>query len=114
MATSIRDCSLSLRTVMESETWRYDSAIISLPWRNQPVKKKLCVGLVEDDGIYTPSPPVRRGLKKAADLLRNNSEIELVPITLPNTKEHYNALLRYFSYPGSDVCGQYPTILVAD
>ncbi|CAN9441517.1 unnamed protein product [Alternaria alternata] len=102
MATSIRDCSLFMRTVMESETWRYDSSIISLPWRNLPVKKKLCIGLVEDDGIYTPSPPVRRGLKKAADLLRNNSEIELVPITLPNTKEHYNALLRYFSYPGSD------------
>jgi amidase len=113
-ATSIRDCALFLRTVMESETWRYDSTIISLPWRNLPVKKKLCIGLVEDDGVYTPSPPVRRGLKKAADLLRNNSEIELVPITLPNTKEHYNALLRYFSYPGSDICCQYPTILVAD
>jgi amidase len=114
MATSIRDCALFLRTIMESETWRYDSTIISLPWRNLPVKKKLCIGLVEDDGIYTPSPPVRRGLKKTADLLRNNSGVELVPITLPNTKEHYNSLLRYFSYPGSDVCCQYFTILIAD
>jgi amidase len=103
MATSIRDCSLFVKSLMDAETWRYDSNIISLPWRSLRVKETLRVGLVEDDGMYTPSPPVRRGLKKATDLLRNSDQIDLVPITLPDVKEHYYDLLRYFSVSGSDV-----------
>jgi len=103
MATSIRDCSLFLKTMMEGETWRYDSTVTSLPWTYRPIKSKLRVGVVEDDGMFTPSPPVRRGLKLAMKLLRDSSQFELVPMTLPNLKDHYYGLLQYFSLSGSDV-----------
>ncbi|KAF2711029.1 amidase [Pleomassaria siparia CBS 279.74] len=102
MATSIRDCALFLKSIEDADTWRYDSTVISLPWRNLAVKEKLRIGLVDDDGIYTPSPPVRRGLRKAADLLRDSTQVELVPITLPNVKDHYHDLLGYWSVSGSD------------
>jgi len=65
------------------------------------VKEKLRIGLVEDEGIYTPSPPVRRGRKMAADLLCNSGQVELVPMTLPKAKEHCHNLLRYWSVSGS-------------
>jgi amidase len=107
LTTSIRDCSLFLKSIAEAETWKYDSTIISLPWRNLPTKKKLRIGLVEDEGIHTPSPPVRRGLRKAADLLRNSNQVELVPIALPNVKEHYYDLLSYFSLSGGEVRRSY-------
>ncbi|KAF1995128.1 amidase [Amniculicola lignicola CBS 123094] len=102
MATSFRDCSLFLKAILEADAWRYDSTTISLPWRNLPVKQKLRIGLVQDDGMYTPSPPVRRGLKRAADLLRQSNQVEIVPLMLPNAKEHYHDLLVYWSLSGSD------------
>ncbi|KAH0845096.1 hypothetical protein AYO21_01644 [Fonsecaea monophora] len=102
MATSLRDVALFLKTTMSSQTWRYDSTVISIPWVNLEPKKKLRIGVVADDGMYTPSPPVRRGLQKAADLLRQNEDIELVPLSLPNVKDHYFDLIRYWTLLGSE------------
>jgi amidase len=103
MATSLRDCSLFLKAIMQAETWRYDSTALSIPWRSLPAKKALRIGLVEDDGLYTPSPPVRRGLKQAADLLQNTTDIEVIPLTLPNVKDIYADLFQYLSLLGSEV-----------
>lgn len=103
MATSIRDCSLFLQTMMEEETWRYDSTVVSLPWTYRSMKPKLRIGVVEDDGMFTPSPPVRRGLKLATDLLRSSDQFELVPMILPDLNEHYHGLMQYFSLSGGEV-----------
>lgn len=103
MATSLRDCSLFLKSIMQAGTWRYDSTVISLPWSNLKVKERLRIGLVENDGIYTPSPPVRRGLRTAADLIRERSDIEIIPLTLPDVKEHYENLFNYWTLSGSEV-----------
>ncbi|KAI9733798.1 MAG: hypothetical protein M1818_007065 [Claussenomyces sp. TS43310] len=102
IATSLRDCSLFLKTIMEAETWRYDSTVVSVPWRSLPAKKTLRIGLVEDDGLYTPSPPVRRGLKEAADLLRKSDDIEVIPLILPKVRNIYKDLLQYFSLAGCE------------
>ncbi|KAL2426979.1 Amidase [Exophiala dermatitidis] len=102
MATSLRDIILFLKTTMQADTWRYDSTVIPVPWVNLKPKQKLRIGLVQDDGMHTPSPPVRRGLKKAADLLRQDQNIELVPLVVPNVKEHYVDLIRYWTLLGSE------------
>ncbi|KAF1852016.1 amidase [Cucurbitaria berberidis CBS 394.84] len=102
MATSLRDIVLFLKTTMQAETWRYDSAVISVPWTNLPPKDKVRIGLLLDDGMYTPSPPVRRGLKKTADLLQKSDNIDIFPITLPNVKEHYGDLIKYFTLLGAE------------
>ncbi|EGR44514.1 uncharacterized protein TRIREDRAFT_5888 [Trichoderma reesei QM6a] len=102
LATTLRDCALFLRTVMQAGTWRYDSNVVSLPWKNVKRKERLRIGLVEDDGVYTPVPPVRRGLKKAGDLLRMSEQVEIVPLTLPNVQDHYEDLLSYFTLSGSE------------
>ncbi|KAI8946103.1 putative fatty-acid amide hydrolase [Xylaria longipes] len=102
MATSLRDCSLFLKAIMQAGTWRYDSTTISIPWTNLKVKERLRIGFVENDGIYTPSPPVRRGLRMAVDLIRKRSDIEIIPITLPHVKEHYQDLIDYWTLSGGD------------
>ncbi|KAK8132414.1 amidase [Apiospora kogelbergensis] len=104
MATSMRDISLFLQTIMQAETWKYDSTALAIPWSNHTKmdKKRLRIGLVEDDGLYTPSPPVRRGLKKAAGLLQAMGNVELVPIALPNVRQIYRDLLSYYMLSGSD------------
>lgn len=103
MATSLRDIALFMRTIMQTKTWQYDSTVISVPWINAAPKAKVRVGLVEDDGIYTSSPPIRRGMKEASDLLRRNDDIEVVPMALPNVKEHYLDMIQYFTLLGGQV-----------
>ncbi|RDW76136.1 putative fatty-acid amide hydrolase 1 [Coleophoma crateriformis] len=102
LATSLRDCALFLKTIMQTETWRYDSTVFSVPWTDLPSKKRLRIGLVRDDGIYTPTPPIRRGLETAADLLQKSGDVEVIPLTLPNTVGVYMDFIQYMALLGSD------------
>lgn len=103
MATSLRDCSLFLKSILQADTWKYDSTSISVPWIDLKPKNKLRIGVALNDGVYTPSPPVRRGLKQAVDLLRDNNDIEIVPVNLPDVKLHYQDFVSYMTLSGSDV-----------
>jgi amidase len=108
MATSIRDCTLFLKSIMQANSWKYDSTVVSLPWQDLKLKEKLRIGFVEDDEVYTPSPPVRRGLQEATEQLRRSGQVELVPLILPNAKEIFDDQLRYCTLSGSDVRYMYP------
>jgi amidase len=79
------------------------STSISVPWTNLKPAPKLRIGVAKDDGVFTPSPPVRRALKQAVDLLRGNDDIEVIPINLPDAKSYYQDFIRYFMLSGSDV-----------
>ncbi|KAL6803499.1 amidase signature domain-containing protein [Trichoderma sp. SZMC 28012] len=102
MATTFRDCALLLKTIMQADTWKYDSNVISLPWRDLKTSKRLRIGLIEDDGFYTPVPPVRRGLKKAVDKLQQSNAVEIVPLTLPEGHGWYDDLLSYYTLMGNE------------
>lgn len=104
MATSIRDLDLFLRIIMNAETWRYDSSVVSLPWLAvQPAKSKVRVGLVLDDGMFTPTPPIRRGLNKAAELLQKSDAIDVIPLVLPHTQQMYGDLVSFLTVSGPEV-----------
>ncbi|OIW26872.1 putative fatty-acid amide hydrolase [Coniochaeta ligniaria NRRL 30616] len=102
MATSLRDCSLFLKSILQADTWRYDSTAISVPWMDLQPRHKLRIGVALNDGVYTPTPPVRRVLKQAVDLLRGNSSIQIIPVNLPDVKMHYQDLVGYLALSGSD------------
>lgn len=104
MATSIRDCHMFMKAIMESETWRYDHTVVSLPWKGLKIPKGLRIGLVEDNGLFTPTPPVRRGLSKAVQLLRRSNKVEIVPLPLAGAKDIYLDLLQYYAPLGTEVC----------
>ncbi|KAF1974861.1 amidase [Bimuria novae-zelandiae CBS 107.79] len=101
MATSLRDISLFVKTVMQTPTSHYDSAVIPIPWTSLRPNERLRIGLVLDNGVHTPTPPVRRGFRKAADLLRASSKIDLVPMILPNVPQIHADLLAYFTLDGA-------------
>ncbi|KAL9082857.1 MAG: hypothetical protein Q9165_008756 [Trypethelium subeluteriae] len=102
MATSIRDCHLFLKTFMQTGTWKYDSTVVSLPWTNVKVKERLRIAVAENDGIFTPSPPIRRVMKEATTLLEKSKSVEIIPLTLPDVKEHCQNLVSHWAVSGSD------------
>ncbi|CZR70006.1 related to general amidase [Phialocephala subalpina] len=103
MATSLRDCSLFLKSILQADTWMYDSASISVLWIDLKPRHKLRIGVALNDGVYTPSPPIRRGLKQAIDLLRGNNDIQINPVNLPDVKLHCQDLVSYWAPSGSHV-----------
>ena len=103
MATSLRDCSLFLQSVLQAEPWKYDSTVNSIPWTGKESRQKLRIGVARDDGCFTPSPPVRRGLQRAVDSLLADDDIEIIPINLPDVRRHYQDLISFLSLAGSGV-----------
>ncbi|KMU88790.1 fatty-acid amide hydrolase 1 [Coccidioides immitis H538.4] len=57
-------------TVTNSQPWLKDPKCIPIPWRNVEPKKKLKIGIMWDDGMVRPTPPVRRALKETAEKLQ--------------------------------------------
>ncbi|KAH9894561.1 putative fatty-acid amide hydrolase [Xylariomycetidae sp. FL2044] len=102
MATSLRDCALFLKTILRAEPWKYDSASVSVPWVDLKPKHSLRVGVAQNDGVFTASPPIRRGLKEATDRLRTNANVEVIPIDLPHIGLIYEDVMSYLSLSGGD------------
>ncbi|KAB5583131.1 putative fatty-acid amide hydrolase [Coniochaeta sp. 2T2.1] len=102
MATSMRDCEMFLKTILKAETWEYDIAAVSIPWIGFELKQKLRIGVALNDGLYTPTPPVRRGLKQAVDLLSGGADVELIHIDLPDVKHISQDFVSYMSLSGGD------------
>ena len=103
MATSLRDCAFFLKSIVQAEPWRYDSTSIAIPWLDLKTPCKLRVGVAHNDGVFTPSPPIRRGLKQVVDLLGCRDEIEIIDINLPDVRLLYQDFVSYMTLSGSDV-----------
>ncbi|KAF2093996.1 amidase [Rhizodiscina lignyota] len=59
------------KTVVDSEPWLQDPKCIPIPWREVPRKEKLKIGVIWDDGIVKPLPPVTRALKETVEKLKS-------------------------------------------
>ena len=112
IATSLRDCSLFLKSILQADTWKYDSTSISVPWTYLEPSRKLRIGVAQNDGVFTPTPPIRRGLQHAIDRLSGKNDIQIVPISLPDVKSHYQDLISYMALSGSDVSPPNPDLRV--
>ncbi|KAK3934289.1 amidase signature domain-containing protein [Diplogelasinospora grovesii] len=79
MGHSIQTLRLVLKSLLSTEPWLYDPYIVPLPWRDaeEVVDKdtrgeeiKPAIGFMENDGVVTPHPPVRRALCIVKEALR--------------------------------------------
>ncbi|KIW39567.1 uncharacterized protein PV06_08169 [Exophiala oligosperma] len=76
------------RAVLNSQAWLQDPKVVPMPWREaiyqEVLNRRLRIGLIVDDGIVEPHPPVQRAVREAAALLRKAGH-EIVPW---DTSEH--------------------------
>lgn len=105
LATSMRSCNYLMEVVMSNQPWKVDSDCLHIPWRGlkAPDKgKKLRIGIVEDDGILTATPPVRRTLRQAREKLAD-AGVELIDIELPGLQEDSATIWASFAMEGCKV-----------
>ncbi|KAH7325398.1 amidase [Rhizoctonia solani] len=69
MAHSTRDLELFCRVVSSYEPWNIDPETLAFPWNSSLTEpeagKKLVIGLLTDDGVVAPHPPIVEQLHKA-------------------------------------------------
>ncbi|KAG9855256.1 amidase, partial [Aureobasidium melanogenum] len=99
MATSSRACSFFMKTIMSAQAWRYDSSCLHLRWQGQQSSRKPRIGLVLDDGVYTPFPPVRRAIREAAQKLRD-AGFDVVELRLPHVADAVGITYGMFALDG--------------
>ena len=80
MGHSPADLSLLFKALLSAEPWKSDPDVIELPWRedkyNSVMAKArsggggLVFGVVFDDGVVMPHPPVKRALQETIAALK--------------------------------------------
>jgi amidase len=103
MATSLRSCDLFMKTLSAAEVWKYDESCLHLSrWETRLKHTNLRIGVVQNDGMYTPWPPVRRAMQETTTKLRA-SGIELVELIMPDISDAISVTYRMFGLDGCEV-----------
>jgi Asp-tRNA(Asn)/Glu-tRNA(Gln) amidotransferase A subunit family amidase len=73
MARTLDTLTQVSKAVIEAESWTLDPQLPPVPWKEdafrQYSQKKLVIGLMPDDGIVRPHPPVERVFKELSQKL---------------------------------------------
>ncbi|KAF2151556.1 amidase [Myriangium duriaei CBS 260.36] len=102
LATSLRSCTFLLEKLIEAKPWRYDVSCHHLPLWSLPAaheKKQLRIGIVHNDGVFTPWPPVRRTMLESAAKLRS-AGFDVIDLEMPDISEIVSVTYRMFSIDG--------------
>lgn len=74
IARYAQDIDFWMKSVIAQKPWTKDCDIIPLPWREveRPMPTKLKIGIMYEDGIVKPHPPIERGLRYVELVLQKN------------------------------------------
>ncbi|OIW30790.1 amidase [Coniochaeta ligniaria NRRL 30616] len=97
MGTSLDGVDLGLRALLSTQPWIKDPAVVPIPYRQDIYDaylargsaagaKPLKIGVVWNDGMVEPHPPVQRGLKLLAEAVKNAGH-KIVDWNPPSVKE---------------------------
>lgn len=80
LSTSLEGCKLFIKTIIDAKPWLKEPALLPFPWNNDDffAGKKLKVGVLWDDGVVKPHPPITRALQQIVDKLKANDDFEVV------------------------------------
>lgn len=74
MAASLDTIHLTTKSLIDLQPWTFDARYLPIPWREDHYtdaqSRPLVLGVLRDDGIARPHPPLTRVLDHAVDLLR--------------------------------------------
>ncbi|KAJ9091276.1 hypothetical protein QFC19_009186 [Naganishia cerealis] len=78
MGRSIRDLELYMQVVLAAKPSLRDPSLFPFSLGNDAPPKRIRVGWFLDDGVVTPTAPIRRGIEAAVSALKGCADIELV------------------------------------
>ncbi|KAF2083518.1 fatty-acid amide hydrolase [Saccharata proteae CBS 121410] len=99
LAPTLEAVRLYSEAVVGQEPWLYDPKCVPMPWRKVEVGKKLRLGVLWDDGVVMPTPPVRRALRETVDKLKGQGH-EIIDWSNEDHKQAGDIIQRMFTADG--------------
>lgn len=87
LSTSLDGVKLFMKTIIDAKPWLTEPSLVPIPWRDQdkyfatPSGKRIKIGVIWQDGVVKPHPPVTRALHEVVDKLRTKDGVEIVDWT---------------------------------
>ena len=99
LSTSLQGLKIFMKTIIDSEPWLKEPALIPMPWRTYtiPAERPLRIGVLWHDGTVRPHPPITRALRLVTDRLKEHN-IEIVDFK-PHLHNEAWAILSSLYYP---------------
>jgi len=111
---------LMMKSILSTQPWLHDPLVVELPWRDEQEqeifnlvksatdgKGQLAFGVLENDGVVTPHPPVQRAIKIVANTLEKLGH-KIIKWTPPSHAYGNSVLLTTWAYDGgADVFGAF-------
>lgn len=107
LSTSLQGLKIFMKTIIDSEPWIEEPALIPMPWRTftVPEDRPLRIGVLWHDAIVRPHPPITRALKHVTDKFKEHN-IEVVDFP-PHLHDEAWAILSSLYYPdGGEADGE--------
>ncbi|EED17167.1 general amidase GmdA, putative [Talaromyces stipitatus ATCC 10500] len=72
LATSVASLKLLVKSLLSQEPWLHDPLVLELPWRDTSdlSQSQLTFGILKDDGVVRPHPPVIRAIDMVVDAIK--------------------------------------------
>ena len=91
LTNSLRDMDLFMKLILRARPYLKDPRVIPIPWTGLETKlegnEPLKIGIMLNDGVIQPQPPVLKALAWAQNQLRNHTSIQLKPFHTYRTAE---------------------------
>lgn len=96
MARTLKDMQIYSKIVVDAQPWLVDAKCVPIPWRQVELPSKLRIGVMWNDGMVEPTPPITRALRQTVEKLRA-SGIEVVDWEPTDMKQALQLIGRFFS-----------------
>ncbi|OCF36007.1 hypothetical protein I317_00529 [Kwoniella heveanensis CBS 569] len=111
MCRSSRDLELWLRTIITAEPWKRHPTVLKMPWNMGEVSylnggARPKIGILWDDGVVRPQPPIRRAIQYAVDKLKR-AGFELVDVKPYKSEEAWNIISSLYFTDGGQINRNY-------
>ncbi|KAJ8120996.1 hypothetical protein ONZ43_g2446 [Nemania bipapillata] len=84
LSTSLEGVSLFVRTILSGRPWLREPSLVPIPWRGKDQLeerargRKLRVGVIWDDKVVRPHPPILAALSRVVAELQKSDEVDVI------------------------------------
>ncbi|KAK4545429.1 hypothetical protein LTR36_002779 [Oleoguttula mirabilis] len=96
LSTSLAGVKTFMKAIIDQQPWLYEPSLVPLPWKDSTKatllrtgpngRRKLRIGVLADDGVVKPHPPILRGIATLVAALAQNNPADIEIVEFPPYK----------------------------
>ncbi|KAK4552237.1 hypothetical protein LTR86_010591 [Recurvomyces mirabilis] len=112
LSTSLEGIKLFTKTLIDQKPWLYEPVCVSIPWKDTSSgtllrkassgQRRLRIGVLADDGVVKPHPPILRGINSVMDRLKDHSDIEVIEFPPYKSEEAWRVISSLYFADGAE------------